>query len=273
MIQINLLPDIKIQFCVCTACATSSISVALLVLVVCGSLMSYLIYTTRFVQTKTIANSQKNIQNLTQNLTKASDGSDNRAEINKVLTLQNQMRSLEFLEYQKRETTDRLVHAIKGLVAKPENYTGPEDYTGIHHIAIDFQTREFVLQARVKSPEPKNPTAKRPTAVEYTYSVVDNIQDATYTIKDREGQILKEGSVFTKPIKYNFLNQTDSAVIDLYVSGTIDSALFNDYLMVDDSSEGSYRKLETTISPSAWVRASVPVVPVTTSPSLIGSKV
>lgn len=158
MIQLNLLPDVKIAFIKARAqkrlVILFSTIIATAALTICILLFTYV----NVVQ-------KKSSNDLSTDITSSSNELTETKDLNKILTVQNQLMSLDGLHGQK-PATDRLA----GYIAR----TTPEGIS-INQLAIDFATKTVTVSGKAGNLEVVN-------------RYVDSLKATVYLTKDTEDE-------------------------------------------------------------------------------------
>ncbi len=186
MIQLNLLPDIKVAFIkakrlkrMVMVVSVLAVGISVTLLVVMFSLTS--------LQKKHIGDIDKDIKKTDQDLRDTPD-------LAKILTIQNQLNSLPTL-YDKRPVTTRVFDYIEQTTPK---------IIGITDMTVDFEATTFSIEGKTNTLESVN-------------QYVDTLKFTNYTVKDTEGitkaftdvvlktfsRDSKDGAKFTITLKYN----------------------------------------------------------------------
>lgn len=158
MIQLNLLPDIKLDYIKTKRTKRTLTLVASLVAGVSLSLLILLFVVVNVLQ-------KQHINNLTADIKTDSETLQNTPDLNKILTIQNQLRSLPELHNAKPETS-RLFGYLKQLV--------PNDVK-ISQLDVDYATSTMIFTGTAKDIEGIN-------------TFVDTLKFTTYRVGTEEAK-------------------------------------------------------------------------------------
>lgn len=134
MIQLNLLPDVKLQYLKAKRTQSLVMSVATIVILASAALMALLIGTVDVFQKKNISDLNHDIDTYTRQLQGTSD-------LNKVLTVQNQLNALPALHNQKA-VASRLFGFLKQLTPAAAS---------ISDLNIDYAQHTMAITGSAKS--------------------------------------------------------------------------------------------------------------------------
>lgn len=155
MIQLNLLPDVKVQFVKAKHAKHMVLVVSILAIAISVALLVVMISLTMF-QKRHISGLNKDIATFEKSLNDTPD-------LAKILTIQNQLNSLPSL-YAKRPVTSRLFPYVE--------QTTPAEI-GISHLAVNFVENTLSIQGTADSLESVN-------------RYVDTIKFTNYTVTGTE---------------------------------------------------------------------------------------
>lgn len=189
-LQLNLLPDIKLKSIKQNRTRNSVISVAILVSVICIALFLIMLTTVDGVQKKQMSDSDKALATATSQLQNISD-------LNKKLTIQNQLNSLNTLQHDKN-ITSRLFGFLTELT--PDNVF-------INHVSLDLSAYTIQIDGSADSQHSVN-------------VFIDTLKFATYHY----------GSAAAKPALTNVIESSfglNSGSASFSVSMKFDPLLFS----------------------------------------------
>lgn len=189
MIQFNLLPDVKIKYLKTQRTKRMVMLISMIVAGVAVALVSVLVVSVQFVQ-------KNNLQNVTKDIDKESKTLGDVQDLNKVLTIQNQLSSLPTLHEQK-PIASRLFQYLF-LVTPTQASIGALD--------LNFETNTLSISGSADTLLTVNQYA-------------DGLKFATFKNKQTE-----TGKPFTNVV--TTLNK-DNAKIVYTITLTIDPALFS----------------------------------------------
>lgn len=134
MIQFNLLPDVKLEYMKAERTKRMVIAVSTVVTIVSVAILVILLLVVLVFQ-------KKYMTDLTSDITSYSNDLKATPDLDKILTVQNQLNSLTGLHQDKPDTT-RIFSYIEGV-------TPPE--VGIANLTIDFDASTFVITGSASS--------------------------------------------------------------------------------------------------------------------------
>lgn len=158
MIQLNLLPDIKVEFIKAKRLKRMVIVVAILTV---GISVTLLVVTLSLT-----ALQKKHISDLNTNIKKSEKELQDVPDLAKILTIQNQLNSLPAL-YAQRPVSSRLLPYIEQLT--------PTTVIGISKLLVDFAESSFTIEGTGQTFDAVN-------------KYVDTLKFTKYTVKPAEGQ-------------------------------------------------------------------------------------
>lgn len=156
MVQLNLLPDVKLQYLKAQRQRRLIISISTLVTLVAVALMVILLAVTIL--------QRKHITDLNNDIKTQSKSISGRENINKILTVQNQLASLTNL------------HATKPAASRLADYLGQvtPDQASINNLNIDFNQHQITITGTADSLATIN-------------QYVDTLKFTTYSVKGNDG--------------------------------------------------------------------------------------
>lgn len=184
MIQLNMLPDVKIEFMRLSRIKRLVISVTVVIIAISAIVLISLISLVYGVQ-------RSNLNNLDSSITKYKNQIVGTPNLNKILTIQNQLNSLPNLENQK-PVVPRLFGYIQQLT--PVNVT-------INNLTIDFNAHTFQINGNSNG----------------IYTVdqfVDTLKFSTYTTSPTSPSL----NVFSNVVLSSFGLQTGTASYSISVN-------------------------------------------------------
>lgn len=190
MIEFNLLPDIKLEYLKTEKTKRLVFSISL---IVAASLLLVLVLLSSalVLQNRQVSNNNKAIKNYSQQLT-------GTADINKVLTIQNQLKTIVNLYNQTPEAT-RLYNYLPQLVPQSAS---------VSHLTVDFSTATI----KISGAAPK---------LEVINTFADTLKFATYSV-DQQSATKK---AFPSVVLQSFTRDPSSASYNFSIS--FDPALFD----------------------------------------------
>lgn len=190
MIQFNLLPDVKLQYLKVRRTQHLVYTAAIIAIGVSLFILTILIGTVDVLQ-------KKNIKDLKADIQTNSDQLKNTPNISKILTVQNQLKTLTSLHDQKPATT-RLFDYIKNVTPRP---------VSISNLNIDFTTNVLTVAGNTKSLDMVN-----------TY--IDTLKFTTFKKSDGSSS-----PAFTSVVLSSFSRGLAGATYSVTI--TFDPAIFN----------------------------------------------
>lgn len=169
MIQFNLLPDVKLEYVKAQRTKRTVMSMALIATAASFVLFALLFLTVHVVQKTSIKNLDKDIDTYTRELRETPD-------LNKILTIQNQLGSIGGLH------TDKVVASRATTIVEqvtPANVT-------IGSMLIDYEAGTFTVTGKADGLDKVN-------------TFVDSLKFTTFDTKDEQGQ-----NAFTKVVLSQF---------------------------------------------------------------------
>jgi len=134
MIQLNLLPDVKLQFIKAQRQKRLIMSASIITTIACGVLFAFLVLTAQVVQ-------KKSINDLTRDITARSADLTETEELDKILTVQNQLNTLPGLHDQK-VISSRLFDVLRQVT--PQN-------ASIANLTVDFSGNTMIIDGKADS--------------------------------------------------------------------------------------------------------------------------
>ena len=190
MIQFNLLPDVKLEYVKVQRLKHTVVSAA--VLAAAGSLTIFvlLFLAVSVVQTKAISDASGDIKKYSNQLKSTPD-------INKILTIQSQLTSLNGL-HQTKPASTRLFTFVQQLT--PQNVF-------INELDNDFATNTMTITGQT-------------TSLDRVNTFVDTLKYTKYTDKE-----ITDGKAFSSVVLTSFARSATSTTYT--ITATYDPALFN----------------------------------------------
>lgn len=191
MIQLNLLPDVKLQYIKAQRMRKTIISLSVLITVISAGLLLVMLGL-GFAQKARIASVDKSIKSRSQEL-------KNKPDIDKVLTVQNQLNSLTEL------------HAAKPAVANLFTYLNQVTPTqvGINNLHVDFTTYKMTITGSADALSSVNKyidtlkfTKYKSDVVTEEQSAFNNIVLTSFGLTSSTGQAGKPAT-YTIDLDYN----------------------------------------------------------------------
>jgi len=192
MIEFNLLPDVKLEFLKTERTKKRVFTISMIVAGISLGII-VLLFAALELQSHQISSNKKQIQQLSSQLT-------NTPDINKILTIQNQLKTVVGLHNQAPVTT-RLYDYLTPLV--PSN-------ASISHLSIDFTTNSLKISGDAPNLETINTFA-------------DTLKFATYSQDGSSKQPLP--TAFPSVVLESFARGSDSASYSFSI--TFDPVLFD----------------------------------------------
>lgn len=131
MIQLNLLPDVKLHFIKAQRQKRLIMSASIITTIACGVLFAFLVLTAQVVQKKSISDLTKDIKTSSADLTETE-------ELDKILTVQNQLNTLPGLHDQKI-VSSRLFGVLQQVTPQPAS---------ISNLTIDFAANTMIIDGK-----------------------------------------------------------------------------------------------------------------------------
>jgi hypothetical protein len=180
MIQFNLLPDVKLDFIKAQRVKRTVVGVTALITAVCVAIATLLFVTVAVLQRNHINNINTDIKSYTKQITDTPD-------LNKVLTIQNQLNSLKGLHDQK-PVTDRLFVYLTQLV--------PAAAT-VSDLKVDFELKTIKISGKADSVATINKFADTLKFTTYKYNDQDinafsSVVLSSFTLKAEDGEDAQE---------------------------------------------------------------------------------
>jgi hypothetical protein len=190
MIQFNLLPDVKVQYIKAKKAKRMVIGISLLAVAVSVTLLALTISATLF--------QKKHISDLDKDIKKYENSLKNTPDLNKILTIQNQLTSLPAL-YAGRPVTSRIFGYMQATTPAKISLT---------KMSVDFANTTLSVDGTADTLESVN-------------RYVDTLKFTTYTLKDSEDKT----NAFSQVVLSSFNRDAKQATYS--VDLTFDPALFD----------------------------------------------
>jgi hypothetical protein len=194
MIQFNLLPDVKMEYIKVKSAKRTVITVSILAAAASLAIFVLLFMTVRVFQKVHMSNLQKDIDATTADLKKVKD-------LDKVLTVQNQLNSLGPL-HDKKPVTSR----VFGFIAQ----TTPSQID-IGKLELDYDTSTLTISGTAD-------------ALSTVNKFVDTLKFSTYTVKTGDSES-KDNKPFKSVVLSSFGRTEDQSTYELTI--TFDPAIFD----------------------------------------------
>ncbi|MDQ3158666.1 MAG: hypothetical protein M3P98_00825 [bacterium] len=190
MTQFNLLPDVKLQYIKANRTKRTVSAVAVIAIVVSLFVFIALFVTVNFVQPRHVDNLNKDIASKTQQL-------QSEAEINKVLTVQNQLGSLSGLHEAKPEASRILEYAAQ-LTPSSANITD---------LKVDFEANTMTISGDADSLITVN---KFTDTLKFTTFAANDIVEGEKVVIPDKSEAKDENKAFSQVVLSSFSVQQES---------------------------------------------------------------
>lgn len=195
MIQFNLLPDVKMQYIKVKSTKRAVITVSILAAASCLAIFVLLFMTVRVFQ-------KVHMNNLATDISSYKADLEGVTDLDKVLTIQNQLNSLSSL-HDKKPVTSRIFSLL--------TQTTPNQ-ASIGKVDLDFEAGTLVISGTAD-------------ALSTVNKFVDTMKFCTYTYKNGDGTISSDNKPFKSVILSSF-GRSDKEV-SYVISLTFDPEIFN----------------------------------------------
>lgn len=190
MIQFNLLPDVKVQYIKARKAKRVVMAIAALSVVVSLAILGIMASVTMF--------QDRHIRELNKDIKAYENKLKNTEDIAKILTIQNQLKSLPGI-YEKLPVTSRMFKYVEATTPKQ---------ISINHLTLDFATATLTVQGTTDTLESVN-------------RYVDTLKFTTFNVKDSEDNT----NAFTNVVLTTF--SRDSKAATYTVTMNFDPAIFD----------------------------------------------